>query len=472
MGRREATQKALFVESARMPSGPRHRFYDALNELLAEAGFDRHVEQLCEASFEDRCRGGRPSLAPGVYFRMLLVGYFEGIESERGICWRCEDSLSLKRFLGYEVHEATPEHSTLSRMRSRLPEKTYEAVFCFVLRVLQEKGLARGEVVGVDSTYLRADASMKTIVRRDSGESYKEYLRRLAREAGIENASDEELRRMDRKRKGKKTSNADWKSSTDADAEIVRLKDGRTRLGYKAEHVVDMESGALVGVDVMAATTGDASSIEESLARADENLARDADEDDRDEDDTMGGSTTIKEVVADKGYHKASTIRSLKSKRIRTYIPERRQNGERHWAAHGGRETARAVYENRARVKRAKSKKLQRRRGELIERSFAHVCETGQHRRVRLRGRSNVRKRYLIQTTGFNLGILMRSIIGVGTPREAVNRAAALAEALLALITWFLGSIFYLRCGVAHLVQELPSQFGIDIRGRRFSTGC
>ncbi|GAB5540409.1 MAG: hypothetical protein SangKO_001690 [Sandaracinaceae bacterium] len=175
---------------------------------------------------------------------MLLIGYFEGIESERGICWRCEDSLSLKRFLGYEAHEPTPDHSTLSRTRARLPERTYEEVFRFVMRVLNEQGLTQGKVAGVDATYLRADASMKSIVRKGSGEGYKGYLRKLAQEAGIEQPSDEELRRFDKKRKGKKTSNEDWESPTDPDAEVVRLKDGRTRFGYKAEHVVDMESGA------------------------------------------------------------------------------------------------------------------------------------------------------------------------------------------------------------------------------------
>lgn len=442
MGRRKAKQKSLFVEAERMPSGPRHRFYDALNKLLDEAGFDEHVEALCAMSFEPRSQGGRPSIPPGVYFRMLVLGYFEGIESERGICWRCEDSLSLKRFLGYEAHESTPDHSTLSRMRSRLPACAYEEVFRFVMRVLNEKGLLRGKVTGIDSTYLRADASMKSIVRKGSGEGYKGYLRKLAKEAGIEQPTEEELRRFDRKRKGKKTSNEEWESPTDPDAEIVRLKDGRTRLGYKAEHVVDMESGALLGVDVMPATTSDAASIERSLELAEKNIEHavssdtNEDDDDGDDDDAADGGRHIREVTADKGYHKATTIRSLGEKRIRTYIPERAQPGNRHWDKHGGRATAEAVYRNRARVGRAKGKRLQRKRGELIERSFAHVCETGQHRRVRLRGEENVRKRYLIQAAAYNLGLLMRQMLGAGTPREAVARLRALFELVRALIAW------------------------------------
>ncbi len=439
MGRRKAKQKSLFVEAERMPSGPRHRFYDALNELLDEAGFDAHVESLCELAFEPSSRGGRPSIPPGVYFRMLLLGYFEGIESERGICWRCDDSLSLKRFLGYEPHEPTPDHSTLSRMRSRLPASTYVEVFRFVMRILNEKGLTQGKVAGVDATYLRADASMKTIVRKGSGEGYKGYLRKLAKEAGIEQPTDEDLRRLDRKRKGKKASNEEWESPIDPDAEIVRLKDGRTRLGYKAEHVVDMESGALLAADVMAATTSDATSLKSSLEQAEQNLDRvnDDDDDERDDDDDAPGSGRhIEEVTGDKGYHKASTIRELDEDGVRTYIPERIQHGKRRWERHGGRKTAEAVYRNRARMKRAKGKALQRKRGELIERSFAHVCETGQHRRVRLRGEENVRKRYLVQAAAFNLGLLMRTLFGVGTPREAVNRLKAILALLRTLVLW------------------------------------
>jgi len=478
MGRRKAKQRSLFVETDRMPTGPRHRFYDALNELLGEAGFDEHVEALCALAFEHVSRGGRPSMPPGVYFRMLLLGYFEGIESERGICWRCDDSLSLKRFLGYEAHEPTPDHSTLSRMRSRLPEQTYQEVFRFVMRILNERGLTQGKVAGVDATYLRADASMKTIVRKGSGEGYKGYLRKLAKEAGIEQPTDEELRRFDKKRTGKKMSNKDWESPTDPDAEIVRLKDGRTRLGYKAEHVVDMESGALLAVDVMAATTSDPVSIESSLDLAEENLERtsndNTDDDDHDDDDPTGGARHIQEVTADKGYHKATTIRSLNEKRIRTYFPERVQHGKRRWEKHGGRATAEAVYRNRARVKSPKSKALQRKRGELIERSFAHLCETGQHRRVRLRGEANVRKRYLIHAAAYNLSLVMRTLLGAGTPREAANRLKALLALLSTLIAWVLSkpkvAIEILRTGRWNRLQALTPSAGALHTGS--STGC
>lgn len=440
MGRRKQKkrQRSLFVCHT-APQAPRHRFYEALEALLRKANFDEEVEALCEPHYDPDQTKGRQSIPPGVYFRMLLIGYFEGIESERGICWRCEDSLSLKSFLGYEIDQHIPDHSTLSRTRQRLSEDVYQRVFELVLRIVEDKGLLKGKVVGVDSTYLRADASMKSIVRKDTGQGYQEYLRRLAKEAGIENPTAEDLRKMDRKRKGKRTSNKDWESPVDKDSRVARLKDGRTRLAHKAEHVVDMESGAIIHADIQDATVGDASTIAEGLDAADERLSRNRDDDN---DETPSGSDTedaprraehIKEVCADKGYHKAQTIREIEQRGIRSYIPERDQKGPRRFTDKGGRCTYRAFHKNRARVRRAKGKALQRKRGELIERSFAHICETGGHRRVRLRGRENIRKRYLLQTAGFNLGVVLRKLIGRGTPRGLVDARKGLHFALFVL---------------------------------------
>jgi transposase len=438
MGRKRPVQQPLFVRSDEMAGAPRHRFYEKLNEILGEAGFDRFVEALCEPYFAEPGSQGRLSTPPGRYYRMLLVGYFEGIESERGICWRIEDSLSLKAFIGCAVHERTPDHSTLSRLRTRLPLTAYEQVFHFVMRVLNEQGLLQGRVAGVDSTYLRADASMKNIVRRGSGEGYKGYLKRLAKESGIQNPTDEDARRFDRTRT-KTTSNKDWVSATDGDAEITRLKDGRTRLAYKAEHTVDMETGAVLAAEILPATTSDAESIITSTAKANENITaarEDSDDDHDDDDDRDGGCTvgtdTIEEVVGDKGYHKASTLQHFADEGVRTYIPERLQKHRRRWRDNGGREMAVAVYQNRARVKTAKSKRYQRQRGELLERTFAHLCETGGHRRTRLRGRENVHKRYLLQAAAFNLGLVMRKLVGRGTPRGLADAAARLL-ALFAL---------------------------------------
>jgi Transposase DDE domain len=315
-------------------------------------------------------------------------------------------------------------------------------VFDQVLRIVEKQGLLKGKVVGVDSTYLRADASMKTIVRRDTAEGYQQYLRRLAKESGIKEPTAEDLRRMDRKRQGKRTSNKDWQSPVDPDSRVARLKDGRTRLAHKAEHVVDMESGAIAHADILDATSGDASTITDSLDAADARLSRVREKNDDDHDDTppAGGSSDapstakhIKEVCGDKGYHKAKTLRDIERRGIRSYIPERKQSGKRRFTDKGGYLTCLAFHKNRARVRRAKGKALQRRRGELIERTFAHICETGGHRRVRLRGRDNIRKRYLIQTAAFNLAVVMRKIIGVGTPRGFADAKKGLVSVLLVL---------------------------------------
>ena len=485
MGRRKSKQDVLFVETARTAQAPRHRFYEALNKLLSEANFDGHVEGLCGLHYG---QGGRPSIPPGVYFRMLLLGYFEGIESERGICWRCEDSLSLKAFLGYEPHEQTPDRSTLSRIRTRLSESVYQEVFRFALKVIADKGLLRGKVAGVDSTYLRADASMKGIVRRDSGEGYRAYLKRLAQEAGLGELNEEELRRFARKRKGKKASNAEWVSPVDPDAEITKLKDGRTRLAYKAEHVVDMESGAIVAAEITPATAGDAESMVDSLDAAERNLKRakgkpnsNGDDDDEPPAPHAPAARHVKELTGDKGYHKTSALEELHDRGVRTYIPERLQKGRRNWRDNGGRPRAKVVYRNRARTKRAKGKALQRKRGELIERTFAHLCETGGHRRTRLRQRDNVSKRYLIQAAGFHLSLALRQQLGQGTPRhyqDAVRRACAALVGLLAALWQLAGKLWGPKPsnrdgGLAFAcVSWFSALWPAPVPDRAFSTGC
>lgn len=434
MGKREEKQQPLWVAAPELPRSAGHRFYEKLNELLREADFDRRVEALCREFYEADGTSGRPSIPPGVYFRMLFIGYFEGIESERGLAWRCSDSLSLRDFLGLLPQESVPDHSSLSRIRTRLDGAVYEEVFRLVLAIVEKKGLLRGKVTGVDSTYLRADASMKSIVRRDTEQSYQEYLKKLCEEQGIENPTVEDARRIDRKRKGKRTSNKDWKSKTDADARVAKLKDGRTRLAYKAEHVVDMESGAIVVAEIHHADEGDTATMLANLDEARKNIAA-AKKDERarsddEEPPAPTSPTRTMEVVADKGYHKAELLRELKDKRYRTYISVPMQTGERRWGDKGGYFTARTFYANQNRARSPKGKGLLRRRGELLERTFAHACETGGHRRVRLRGRENVRKRYLLQVAAVNLGLVMRTLLGRGTPRQQ----AEARKGLLALI--------------------------------------
>ena len=451
MGRKRPTQPSMWVAHTEIPRAPGHRFYEKMNELLRDAEFDRKVEDLCAPYFDVDNKPGRRSTPPGVYFRMHLIGYFEGIESERGLEWRCADSMSLREFLGISITQTVPDHSTLSCLRQRLPLEVHQQAFALILAIVSQKGLLKGRVLGVDSTYLRADASMKAIVRRDTKESYPDYVKRLAKEDGIDNPTAEDARRLDRKRKGKKTSNVDWVSKTDEDARIAKLKDGRTRLAYKPEHVVDLETGAIVGVKVHGADRADTDTVEESLEVAKTNLgepsttADEGGESDRTSETPKGHETARSDrrataLVADKGYNKATLLRRLKDKGYRTYIPERLHRGYRRWTDKGGLKTAAAFYENRARVLRAKSKKLHRKRGELVERTFAHVCETGGARRTRLRGRENVEKRYLMQAAGANLGLVMRSLFGLGTPRGWAERRKALLSAIWARLRRSLAS--------------------------------
>lgn len=444
MGRKKPGQPSLWVPHSAVAGTPGHTFYEKLNELLAEHDFDRFVEDLCKRFYASEKEAGRPSVPPGVYFRMLLIGYFEGIESERGICWRCADSLSLRSFLGLELTDRVPDHSSLSRIRKRLDASVYEDVFRFILSIVEQQGLLRGKVVGVDSTYLRADASMKAIVRRDTGEVYQEYLERLAKEEGIEEPTAEDTRRMDRKRK-KRTSNQEWESSTDPDAKVARLKDGRTRLAYKAEHVVDLETGAIVNASIHKADQGDTKTIGPSMEKAAENVEAVAgavsaslgDDDDDDEDppsapssDDRGGKP---EIVADKGYYSNKVLIDLDERGFRTYIPEPRRRHRRRWTDKPA-DAYRVFRNNRRRGGTKKAKQLHRKRGELLERPFAHLCETGAARRTRLRGRENVEKRYLLHAAAANLGLVLRALLGHGTPREladALRRAAALILSVL-----------------------------------------
>jgi transposase len=414
MGRRKTDrQDALFITADNLPRSQGHPFYLALNRLLADAGFDRWIEARCEPYYEQVETRGQRSIPPGTYFRMLLVGYFEGIDSQRGIAWRCADSLSLREFLGLTLEENSPDHSTLSLTRRRLPAEVFDEVFQFVLKIAADKKLLSGKTVGVDSTTLEADAAMKSIVRRDTGENWKAYVTRLMREEGViakeEEPTDDEVRRFDRNRKDKKVSNAEWVSPTDPDATIARMKDGTTHLAYKAEHVVDLKSDLILAAEIRPTTHSDSQTLVDSVLKAEENLQ------------AIGVQQSIEEVVADKGYHGADTLELCDSQDLRTYIPEPQRTSDWDWTDRTP-EHQRAVHGNRQRVKRAKGKQLQRRRSEVCERSFAHVCETGGMRRTWLRGLVDVTKRYLIATAAHNLGRVLWKLLGVGKPRGLQGR--------------------------------------------------
>jgi transposase len=429
MGRRKTERQAsLFITAEALAKSGGHPFYRQLNVLLKEAEFDRWVEDLCRPYYEEEERRGWPSLPPGVYFRMLLIGYFEGIDSQRGIAWRCADSLALREFLGIALHENTPEHSTLGYTRRRLPPEVFAEVFQFVLKLAAVKQLLSGKTVGVDSTTLEANAAMKSIIRRDTGEDWKEYVTRLMREDGViepdETPSDEDIRRFDKGRKDKKVSNEDWVSETDPSARIAKMKDGRTHLAYKAEHVVDLATNVIVAAEIYPADQGDAETLVDSVMMAQMHLEQ------------VDTALQIEEVVADKGYHAAATLEHCDLLDLRTYIPERKSKHRARWTDKPA-DFQRCVLNNRKRIQRPKSKQLQRERSELCERSFAHVCDTGGSRRTWLRGVIEVTKRYLIAVAGHNLSQILRKLFGMGKPRRLQDggRAAGLAALATTLIS-------------------------------------
>ncbi len=421
-------QEDIWIAHTELAVAPGHPFYERLNELLKGAGFDEFVEDLCGRFYHAKL--GRPSLLPGVYFRSLLIGYFEGIDGERGIAWRIADSLGLRRFLRIGLDERTPDHSTISRTRRLIDMDTHREVFRWVLGLLADGGLLKGQRLGIDATTLEANAAMRSIVRRDTGESYEEFLLGLAKASGIETPTREDLAQLDRKRK-KRMSNKEWKSPVDEDARIAKMKDGRTHLAHKAEHAVDLDTGAIVAVTLQAADQGDTTTLDETLCEAGEQVAeqigREAEL--RPKNEPKINVNGIEELVTDKGYHSAAVVKRVKSYGVRSYMPEKKQKGRRHWQ--GEPEEQRAVYENRRRVRGEYGKSLLRRRGELIERSFAHCYETGGMRRCHLRGRENILKRQLVHVGAFNLSLILRKLLGAGTPRELRNRAGRVFSELL-----------------------------------------
>ena len=427
---RKRRSEAMWIPAAALAQPASHPFYSRLNQLLEEGGFDDFVEGLCAKFYAGNV--GRPGLAPGVYFRSLLIGYFEGIDSERGIAWRAADSLALRSFLRVALDEATPDHTTISRTRRLIDLETHRQVFTWVLRMVAEKGLMKGKTIGIDATTLEANAALRSIVRRETGEAYQDFLTRLAKESGIETPTREQLAKLDRKR-AKKGSNAEWRHPHDPDARITKMKDGRTHLAHKAEHAVDLDTGAVVAVTIAPADQGDPATMNETLAQAGERIAEVACEVNNEERGEAVDSDGPANVVADKGYHSNDALVAMKQSQVRSYVSEP-ERGRRKWKGKG--EAQSAVYGNRRRIRGANGKALLRRRGELLERSFAHAYETGGMRRTHLRGRENISKRVLIHIGAFNLSLIMRRLLGIGTPRGAQDRTGDVNQLLAQLTFW------------------------------------
>ncbi|MDP2322024.1 MAG: transposase [Acidobacteriota bacterium] len=426
MGRRKdrARTPGLWIATNELPRTGGHPFYQRLNQVLDAHAFDDFVEAQCAPFYATTV--GRPSLTPGTYFRLLLIGYFEGIDSERGIAWRTADSLALRGFLGLGLDEAPPEHSTISRTRRLIDLETHRAVFTWILQVLATADLIKGKTIGIDATTLEANAALRSIVRRDSGETYQEFLTRLAQASGIETPTRADLARLDRKRP-QKGRNTEWRHPHDPDARITKMQDGRTHLAHKAEHAVDMATGAIVGVTVQGADQGDTTTIADTVTAAAEDLEAVAAV-------TDGETAAIEEVVTDKGYHSNQVLVDLAALDLRTYIAEP-DRGRRNWTKQPAARDA--VYANRRRIRGVRGRALLRRRSQYLERPHAHLYETGGLRRTHLRGHTNILKRLLLHVGGFNLGLFMRTRFGIGTPRSLQGAVAAIAALWTGPTDWW-----------------------------------
>jgi transposase len=454
-----------------LPTAPGHPFYKRLNEVLDKAQFDKFCETSCADFYHQKL--GRPSLPPGQYFRIMMIGFFEGLDSERGIAWRLADSLTLREFLSIALDEKTPDHVTISRTRRLIDAATHQQIFSWVLERLAQAGLIKGQTIGVDSTTLEANAAMKSIVRRDTGESYMAYLKRLSEAEGIEAKDAAALLRMDRKRK-KKTSNEDWQSPVDGDAEITKLKDGRTALAYKAENAVDMETGAIVAVTAHSGAAADTTTVIETVIEAGiavADLIAEKTPEGKYEVHTEG----VQEVVADKGYHSNDVMVGMAELEVRSYVAEPGR-GLRDWEGKAVEKAA--VYGNRRRIEGDRGKRMQRQRGEKIERNFAHQFDTGGLDRLYVRGLGNVHKKFLIQAAACNLALLMRSTYGSGKPRAAHDRAAEVFLMILAVMktiqdTFSPTLALFHSLGSGFRIAETESfDFGASPKTGGLDTGC
>ncbi len=457
MGKRQTQeQQLLWVSTQDLALPGSHPYYRIVNELLAAHGFDDWVQEVCQGFYHQVL--GRPSLAPGIYFRCLMIGYFEGIASERGIAWRVADSLSLRQFLGIALDKATPDHSTLSRTRRLIDLETHGRVFTWVLKVLALRGMVDGKTVGLDATTLEANAALRSIVRNDSGQGYQEFLTELAKASGIDTPSRQDLVKLDKTRKNK-ASNDDWHNPHDPDARITKMKDGCTHLAHKVEHAVDMtpgSAGAVLAVTLQPADTGDTTSWRDTVEETCQNhqaLLKDP------LTAQQVHEQPVEELVADKGYHANETMTDYQEIGIRSYISEP-DRGRRQWE--GKPQEQHAVYANRRRVRGRRGRALLRQRGELIERSFAHCYETGGMRRTHLRGHGNILKRLLVHAGGFNLSLVLRQVLGVGTPRGMQDRAAALLSRLGAAPSRFAAALGLYRTPI-ETMGALPTPRGVAL---------
>lgn len=418
-------QPILWIATSDLPMTPANAFHQRLDRAFAKIGFGDAVRALCEPYYEtDVSRGGRPGIDPEVYFKMLIVGFFENLKSERAIEARCADSMSIRQFLHYELHESTPDHSSLTKIRQRLPEEVFEQVFGLILLTLKKNKLIIGARVAIDGSILEANAALRSLQHRLTGEAYHEYVKKLAEAAGVDPDDATAVRRFDRKRPGRKTSNDEWQNPHDPDAKVGRTKHGATRMVYKPEHVADLDTGAILDVDVRPGDEHDTENLKERIIAAEERV-----------NEALGEPKTrvlFNTLVTDKGFYKVGELVKLQGWGIQTIISDPIDN--RRLDRLEEKERAAVLTAERL-VQSDEGKQLLGRRGERLERTFQHVMDCGGARRTTLRGRANIRKRYLIQSACANISLLLRSLGSPGTLKQALAAPRAKVTGLLRLIS-------------------------------------
>lgn len=435
-------QGEFWIERSRIAPPRTKGFYGKLNQTLAEMGFAARVWEECAPSYRDASRGGRPGIDPVVYFKMLMVGFFENLPSERAIAARCEDSLSIREFLDYGLEERTPEHSSMTVIRQRLGAEVYQEVFLVVLEALRAHGLLKGKHLGIDSSVIEANASLRSLEHRNTEESYWQYVKGLAAEAGIDARDDAAVRRYDKKRSGRRTSNKEWKNPHDEDARIGKTKDGACDMIYKPEAVTDLDTGAIVAAEVLPGDQADTVGLSERVGEAVVVVH------------TICGSeekpAQVKSLTADKGYFAAAEIAALQDWDLRTVVADR-QAGKRKKENYTPQEW-KAIQGAHRSVQSGSGKELLRKRGMHLERPFEHILDEGGMRKATLRGRENLTKRYRIAAACFNLSLLLRTLCGIGTPKQWANAA------FLALVL-SVAARFCQKCVLTFVPQRFPTKF-------------
>jgi transposase len=468
-----AGQGEFWIARNNLPRAQASRFYDKLEETLEGVGFAGKVHGLCKPLYSSGEKG-RPPIDPVVYFKMLMVGFLENLPSERAIASRCGDSLMIRRFPGYDLDEDTPHHSSLTVIRQRLKMEVCQAVFDLILEGLMRHGLLRGRNLGMDSSVMEANASLRALENRNTGEAYWDYVRRLAGEAGVDASNVEAVRRFDKKRPGRKTSNEEWVNPHDPDAKVGRAKDGAIDMLYKPENVVDLDKGTILDAEVRMADEADTRGLAGRVGAAQQLV-----EAIREGAAQRPVPASVATLTGDKGYYCVAELEAIQQSGIRTVIGDPIHN----------RRVDKLEPRQRAVVRRARSsvrsqsgKALLRRRGMHIERSFAHMLDSGGMRRATLRGAHNLNKRYKIAAATYNLSQLMRHLFGIGTPKQAaawVKKGLTALFGALHILFQVSRHVFGAFRKIQHAIGKLsprffPIRYSDTVRTQNagISTGC